>query len=366
MFITKKAPIQFKTGDIFSPEAINENILFVKKGIQERANEEVHRWTSTYSFNPDVSTILNSGTATSLLARSIPHKTTRTRKGGGCNIVIESITITAYYTATNPFILTVTGDTTKTIEIPVRDSSLATIPFDLVELANITHSSNTPLNNFLVLSASGGGALPAGVTITKFDVTVGFASNKYEAGNRTSATSASSAVKPNVNDESWDWDINDSTLLNAATFSGTSNSIKNRLETLSSQAGTGTPVRWGMVEFSDFTYPVTLYKPFPLWEKASFASEETSPNVVGVYIEGYANASTSVTYGLKDRNSSAVVGQFISSVSPGSFASGTFASSLTSIAYTGTPNDLTQDLYFYITLGATGALDRATVYILYQ
>ena len=362
MFITKKAPIQFKDGDIFSPEAINENILFVKKGIEERANEEVHRWTSTYSFNPNVTTVLDSTTATYLLERGIPKKTARGKQYGGADIVIESIALTAYYTATNPFSLLVNGTTSKTIEIPVRDSSLATVPFDLVELVNITHTTQDP---FLVLSAPGGGALPTGVTITKFDVTVGFASNKYAAGNRTGATSAPICTKPDVNSSSYEWDINDNTALDPADFA----QIKSGLETLATDAMKGTPVRWGMVEYSNisgtYLYQNKWYKPFPAFTKAAFATQETAPRRCSIVVEGYTTSTVNITFGLADSSGTNIT----DSTQTQTGVSGDFyfeyqLLAAGSVVYTGAPNVLSSDLYFK--LQPTNLIERATLYIVYQ
>lgn len=363
MFITKKAPIEFKDGDIFSPEAINENILFVKKAIRERANEEVHRWTSTYSFNRDVATVLNNSTPTYWLKRGIPKKSARGKQSGGADIVIESIALTAYYTATTPFSLTVNGTTSKTIEIPVRDTSLATVPFDLVELANITHTDQNP---FLVLSAPGGGNLPAGVTITKFDVTVGFASNKYAAGDRTNPTTAAACSKPDLDDVIYDWDMNDDTALDANTFS----SIKSDLETLATDAMKGTPVRWGMVEYSNLSSsPINkYYKPIPAFSKAAFATQDTRPRRCSIVVEGHTNNSITITYGLASSNGSnisdsyqtqtGVIGDFYYEYQlPAGGSVETPAGS--------TANDKTTDQYFKLQpIG--GTISRATLYIVYQ
>jgi hypothetical protein len=362
MFITKKAPIQFKTGDIFSPEAINENILFVKKAIAEKANEEVHRWTSTYSFNPDVVTVLDNSTPTYWLERGIPKKTARGKQSGGADIVIESIALTAYYTATTPFSLTVNGTTSKTIEIPVRDTSLATVPFDLVELANITHTDQDP---FLVLSAPGGGALPAGVTITKFDVTVGFASNKYAAGNRTSPTSAASCSKPDLDNVIYEWDMNDDTALDANLFNG----IETGLETLATDAMKGTPVRWGMVEYTNITTtpPNKWYKPIPAFNKATFATQETRPRRCSIVVEGYTSGTVDITYGLATFNGGNISGSFQNQTGvSGDFY---FEYQLPSSGCAETPagstaNDKTTDQYFK--LETNGFIQRATLYIVYQ
>lgn len=364
MFITKKAPIQFQSGDIFSPEAINENILFVKKAIAEKANEEVHRWTSTYSFNPNVETVLNNSTPTYRLERGIPKKTARGKQSGGADIVIESITLTAYYTATTPFSLTVNGTTSKTIEIPVRDTSLATVPFDLVELANITHTTQDP---FLVLSAPGGGALPAGVTITKFDVTVGFASNKYAAGDRTAPTTASTISKPDINNVSYEWDMNDDTALNATTFSG----IETGLETLATDAMKGTPVRWGMVEYNNLgSSPANKhYKPIPAFSKAAFATQETRPRRCSIVVEGRANNPMNITYGLADLNGTLITDSYDTQtvVAPGDFY---FEYQLPAGGSVETPNgsttnDITTDQYFTL-IPSAGTIGIATLYIVYQ
>lgn len=363
MFITKKAPIQFKTGDIFSPEAINENILFVKKAIMERANEEVHRWTSTYSFNPNVETVLDNTTPTYRLERGIPKKTARGKQSGGADIVIESIALTAYYTATTSFSLTVNGTTSKTIEIPVRDTSLATVPFDLVELVNITHTTQDP---FLVLSAPGGGVLPAGVTITKFDVTVGFASNKYAAGDRTSTGSAAAISKPDINNISYEWDMNDDTALDAATFNG----IETGLETLATDAMKGTPVRWGMVEYNnlDSITANKWYKPIPAFSKAAFATQDTRPRRCSIVVEGYTSGTATITYGLATSNSTNISNSFDTQTGvTGDFY---FEYQLPDAGSNLTPsgstiNDKTTDQYFKLQpSGAT--LLRATLYIVYQ
>jgi len=361
MFINNKAPVQFKDGDILSPEALNENILFVKKAIEERANEEVHRWTSTYSLNPNVSTVLDNTTATYYLERGIPKKTARGKQSGGADIVIESIAITAYYTATNPFVLQINGTTSKTIEIPVRDSSLATIPFDLVELANITHTDQDP---FLVLSAPGGGALPTGVTITKFDITVGFASNKYAAGNRNTPTSAPSCSKPDVNNVIYEYDIANDTSLNATIFT----SIKSGLEQLATESMKGTPVRWGMVEYSNINSVAQnkWYKPVPAFTRAVWATQETAPRRCSIVVEGYTAVTTNITYGLADSSGTNIPSSTDSRTSvTGDFYFEYQLPSAGSVVFTGATNVKTDDIYFKLSTSA-GTIQRATLYIVYQ
>lgn len=369
MFIHKKQPVRFVNGEIFNPESWNENLSYAKKAIREKADMETYRWTSTFSLVKDVSTPTTNSTGIEYRKIHIPPSNFRNTSGNPVDVdfTIESVAITAYYTATNPFTITVYGETeNKTITLPARDSSLATTPFDLVELMNITAQRAGEL---LLLSPVGG------TSIEKMDVTVGFASNKYDCG-FLSSIGIFSTTKPDINTSFYDKEATDETTLNATTFS----SLQAHMNSLALNAIKGSASRWSHVEFSDFIksdIDGCLFRPIPGFTKASFASIETAANMVGIYVTGYYSSAITaygtINFGICD-NSGSIISGFSSSknfgvaATPTFFQEGLLKDSFTSNRYTGTPNDLTQDLYFYayVTAGTNAIIKKLQFYLIVQ
>jgi len=368
MFINRLAPVKAYTGDILSPENINENNNYFKKALQFVADKQTCRWTTTYSLVLRVDQTVTNATANldMLLRRAIPPPTFRvvgaTGGTGGSSktaaVVIESVSIVIYYTATTAFELAVRPNGTASderIEFPVRSSSLATEPYQVVRLMNLTHNDTRDL--FRVRTVGGTtGSLPAGTTITKFDVTVGFASDKYISGNRTNST----LTKPNITLP----EFTDASLCQASTFTG----IKSTVEAAATDAQAGVPFRWSAVDFFDITSATAIVeraKPAigayvdPLFN----GSIQTAPNIIGIWVDADLSVvgTGSVSTNLLD-SSFVSIGYNLSNPVAANIQAGTIG---TQTRNTGTPSNTT-DYYATLTAPAGNTIRRATIYVLFQ
>lgn len=368
MFINRLAPVKAYTGDILSPENINENNNYVKKAIQFIADQQTCRWTTTYSLVQRVDQSVTNAAANldMLLRRAIPPPTFRvvgtTGGTGGSSktapVVIESVSIVIYYTATTAFELAVRPNGTASderIEFPVRSSSLSTEPYQVVRLMNLTHNDTRDL--FRVRTVGGTtGSLPAGTTITKFDVTVGFASDKYLSGNRTNST----LTKPSVTLT----EFTDASLCQATTFTG----IKSTVEAAATNAQGGVPFRWSAVDFFDLasTTDIRQYTKSIIGayvDPAFNGSIQTAPNIIGIWMDSDLSVvgTGSVTTGLLN-NTGASFGYSITNPVAANIQAGTIG---TQTRNTGTPSNTT-DYYAAILPDAGNIIRRATIYVLFQ
>lgn len=362
MYISKYSPIQYKNGEILNPDGINENILYCKKSIAQKADQEVCRWTNTFTLNQNINTAITS--VSSIAYREVliaPTNNFRRLDGSGVDIILESVAINCYYTATTPFTLTINTNPTDTITFPARDASLSNVPFDIVKLCGNLLSNETTL----LLSG-----LAAGTSITKMDITCGYSSNKYLCGDLTNS-GITNTTKPDYNNIIYNYEMDNSTPLNANVFA----QIQTDYNTLSTDAVKGTPTRWSMAEFSSITSTTGLafrLKPIPTWEKPSFSVLETSANVIGFFISYYAistTASSALSYGWADNN-----GNFITnySSSVGTLVNnnetnaGFLVSAANMVRYSDAANDKTKDRYFKIEFTGPGTIQKANVFMILQ
>lgn len=376
MFISKFAPILVSTGEILSPEAINENNNYFRKAFVFEADKQTARWTTSFSLNPTVSTSLTSAVANldMLLTRRIPPNNFRvmgtTGGSGGSSklaaVYIESVSVTIYYTATTAFELAIrpfSSSSDERIEFPIRSSALATEPYNVVKLMNLTHNDTRDL--FRVRNVGGTTAtLPAGVTITKFDVIVGFASDKYISGNKTDTV----LTKPTLSIPTF----NDASTADASVFS----SLKTTLETAATNAKNGFPFRWCAVDFFDLNDSSDIRirsKPIlPAWRDAAFVPFTTYPtqlnnnaNIIGVWIDADCSVVTSgfISFGLAD-NTGTLVPNLNVNVAVAANASGGVIGS-TQLRYEAA--DLAaNDRYISISVPAGNTIRRCTAYLLLQ
>lgn len=365
MYIARKQPILYETGDILNPEGLNENILYANKAIKEVADKEVYRWTSTYSFNPDVSTAITSATSVSYREVYIPPMNARNYGGLGHDITIESVAVTAYYQGTAPFSLIVNSQDPQTIEFPARDASLATVPYDVVRLMNSVNNGTTrPDLKLLEL------VVPSGVTITKFDVTVGFSCNKYECGNLT-VGGHTAVTKPSL-DPTNSFEINDSDTINATQI----NNIVTTYNTLSDGATKGSAARWHHCQFNNILSGQASYVSIPGFIKPNFTALETAANVIGVYFVGYySDTSPSpqdvIRVGWAD-NGGILLANYFSVATPtignNLFVDGFAPPTNPNGRYTNTPNTPTTDRYIKIQIvnGSNMQIHRMDVYLILQ
>ena len=363
MFVSKYPPIQYKTGDIVNPEGINENTLYTAKAIQELADREVYRWTTSYNMLPDTSTPLTSATNLGYRRIAIPEQLLRSVPGAGAPITIESISTTAYYQGNDGFQIEVTGpigSTPQTITFPERVIADATIPYTDVTLFN------TQVNSFgQVLEVT----VPVGTIITKLDITVGYAVNKYEAGWYSSFFNAV-GDKPTV-------DVSPYLVSNNSTLDATNLSdLQNFLVSTSTEAGLGMPSRWAYTEFTNITSgtsQVLREKVIPDWTSAAFSSTNTAPTAIGiagaVYVTGFAPGDI-FTYEWVDSAGVAVPG-WSATIVLGSGTSigynfGFKKSGVTAVQYSSDVNNLATDRYIRISVTGAGTIERAMVYLTYQ
>ena len=380
MFFTKKAPVQLETGEIFNPESWNENLTYAKAAISDVANKEIMRWTSHYSLCPNVSTALTPSTGIEYRKIGIPPEGDRiVGSGNEVDVYIESIAINAFYTATSPFTLNIYGQTENiVITFPERDASLATVPYNIVELANIVADRGGDL---LLLDV-----LPTGTSITKLDITVGFASNKYECGDVSLVGFPSftdSISKPDVDSLTFAREVTDGDVLNASTFS----QLKTDLQNASQQAIEGSPVRWAHFQFLEyagsFSNNSRVFGSLGSFKKAVFAKYETAPLIIGFYATGYvemgASFSTATVNFNLCKNDGSLVSPLLDSSQTFTVSSTTGilpltvsdvpSSPYTVLLNTGNLNVLTDDWYIssYISSSfSSNKVKRVDVYVLYQ
>lgn len=358
MFISKKAPVQFLPGDILSPEMLNENNGYFTKAFSQVADAQTCRWSTSYSFVPNASTILTSASTSSLLSKRAPPTAFRAINSSP-TVILESVTVNTYYTATVPFTLTITGSTTSTITFPVRDASLAAEPYlggNFVTLFNIAIGGT-----FLDL-----GTLPVGVSITKFDVTVGLSSDKYTSGNYISTLSKPTLGLPRFTDAS---------VADATVFSG----MKTTLETAATNAIAGVPCRWICAEFNNITSATSASLRYRAIPSLAFGTTNspigTNLRVIGAYIFANGTGATlgnQIRFGLSDNTGTFNPEPLVSpTVATGagvfSLSSGAKVASLAaSILLTAAASTVANDQYIYLTVTGTAVIDTATVYLLVQ
>lgn len=377
MFISHFPPYRFTDNDILAPSAVYENGNYFAKALQFIADQQTCRWTTTFELNPSVSTPLTSTSATALLLRDIPPNNFRvvgaTGGTGGSSrtspVFIESVSVTAFYQATVPFELAIgpSGSAVdETITFPARSAADALEPYQVVRLMNVNHNGTRDLfrlrDPVLVAGGSFGASLPAGVTITKFDVTFGFASDKYLSGNRINNTSI---TKPNYTPGN----VSDVTIADAAGFS----IGKSLIETAATDAINGFPFRWSVVDFYNITQATDVrLRTIPIlpgWQDAAFTSPiVNNPNVVGIWFE-YASTSPAgnitVSY---VNNLLATQGIYtntgaVAATGSGGIMSAAGANQLRVAATDATANDR----YITISLSsATPTITRLTAYVIYQ
>ena len=367
MYIARKQPILFSNNDILNPEALNENVLYAKQAIKDVADKEVYRWTSAYSFNPDVSTSITSATPVSYTEVYMPPMIARNYGGSGHDIVIESVAVTAYYQGTAPFTLIVNSQDPQTIEFPIRDASLATVPYDVVTLINSVNNGTTQATTKLLELQ-----VPTGVTITKFDVTVGFSCNKYECGNLT-PSGHDLVTKPDIDNPTYSYEFNDNSAIDAVQI----NTITNSYNLLSTGARKGSAARWHHVQFNNITSGSSSYVSIPGFTKASFSPLETAANVIGVYLVGHYSDTTAtpadvVTIGWANNSGSFIANYFYSNsslpIGSNLFFDGQAGFLTPGGPFTNTPNDPTTDRYIGIKVvtGSNMVIHRVDVYLILQ
>lgn len=353
MYISKKAPVQFTFSDILAPEMLNEDNGYFTKAFSQQANAQTCRWSTTYSLVPNATTTLTSATSTSFNIRRVPTTSFRAINSSP-PVIIESVTVNAFYTATVPFTLTVSG--TEVITFPVRDASLAAEPFlggNFVTLMNLIST-----DTILTLT------IPVGVSITKFDVTVGFSSDKYTSGNYISTLSKPTLTLPQFSDAS---------SCNATVFSG----MKTSLETAATAAMAGTPCRWTCGDFTAITSGTNASLRYRAIPANLFATANSPINsnmrVIGAYIAGAVTGGTigdTIRFGLANN-----VGTFHSAFLAPTFTAGvggaynfnsgnigTFAQSFQLPSAAGVVNDR----YIFLTVTGTATVTQCSVYLLIQ
>lgn len=368
MFFTKKAPVQLETGEIFNPESWNENLTYTKAAISDVANREIMRWTSHYSLCPTVGTALTPSTLIDYRKIGIPPQGDRNGHAIGgsptnVDVYIESIAINAFYTATSPFTLNIYGETENiVITFPERDASLATVPYNIVELANIVADRGGDL---LLLDV-----LPTGTSITKLDITVGFASNKYECGNITYNffNTITATTKPDIDSLTFAREVTDGDVLNASTFS----QLKTDLQNAAAAAVSGSPVRWAHTQMTFYSSNSgRLFASLGAFQKPAFVKNETAPQIVGIYACGYnVIASIGNTFFDICDNTGTVIfsaATGILGLGTNAFTASNFPNINTAYKNIGNPNSLADDWYIssYIT-GASNVVNRTDIYILFQ
>lgn len=370
MFISKKPPVELVAGDILSPESLNENNAYIAKAFQFEADKQTARWTTTYQLVPTVTTAITSATANigMLMARRIPPSNFRVLGTTGgtagssktANSNIESVTIVIYYEATVAFeiaIKPIGGASSERIEFPIRDASLATEPYTATRLMNI----NINTEDLFQVRAVGGtfAGLPAGVTITKFDVTVGFSSDRYDSGDDTDST----ILKPALFLGSY----TDTTPPDADVFAA----LQTNLNIDAAIAKSCSPYRWCAVDYFDITNAtdsrLRLKPILNAWQDASFSSVISNPRIIGVWMD--ANLSLvgagNISFGLANA-AGAVFASFQNSVPvASSVQAGKIGVATLRPAAPDVPA-IVNDYYLSLSVSAGNTVKKATVYLLLQ
>jgi len=354
MFIAKEPPYTFATGDLLSPAGINQNNNYIISATAFEANKQTARWTTTYQFIQTATSTLTNASSINLRTRNIPTSSFRARNTTPI-VTIESVSVLAYYTATAGFKLNI-DNAAEVIEFPVRSSTLANEPYQVVRLMNATHTTETLLE-LVGLTTT---ALPAGTTITKFDVIVGFASDKYLSGDGTGTGTKPSLIVYNYND---------GTFADATTFS----SLKTYYEQIATQAKFGQPFRWVGAEFWGIvsTTPINASSvPIGLFQAPSFNNINTNPAVRGIYIEAKLSAATAgntIQYGWCD-NTGAFITNFNQTITLGTGGAQTVTNGLlatNTVRYSPTAN-LANDRYLSVRASGTVNIEHCTIYLILQ
>jgi hypothetical protein len=310
MFIHKNPPNMFSNGDILSPESLNENNNYLLKAIQFEAEKQTARWTSNYELVPSVSSTITSASSANIRTRNIPNRLYRSRGSSLPIVTIESISVIAYYTATAEFELAVniTSGTTpgERIVFPVRDAGLSTEPYQVVRLMNQVNAGfpTDLLFCLQALNSATGTALPAGTTITKFDVIVGFASDRYISGNGTSAVVNPLPVSLTQ--------FTDGSSADAATYTA----LKTAVETAATAAKAGFPYRWVAFDLWSIISTTNAKERavlIPSFSDPSFTGVTSAANVVGAFINAKLTAGTignTIQFGWADNNATAFVASY--------------------------------------------------------
>ncbi len=357
MFIARKPPYEWSTGELLNPEGINENNNYFKQVLEQTANEQTCRWTNTFSLVPSVTTPITSSTSFAHTTRNIPTSILRTINVTS-SVTVEGVYIVAYYTSSFAWTMNISGTTSETITFPARTTAENAVDaFRNVTLLNLTNTSGD------LISCS----LPSTVNISKLDVTVAYASDKYVCGDFTSSLN-----KPTLSYA--DFDTN--TDLSASAFNTLSSSLINA----ANAAIKGQPCRWVAVDFFDINDTTSLReraKPIPTYQDPSFTNVTSSARVVGFYIDGVCTgieSGDSVTYGWMSNGGSYITGfnNILSlpvGAGPTAFRGGFLVP--TGSIYTNTINTKNLDRYVALTVSNSGGvtiptIQRATVYMLLQ
>jgi hypothetical protein len=367
MFIHKNPPNMFSNGDILSPESLNENNNYLLKAIQFEAEKQTTRWTSTYELVQSVSSTITNATSANLRTRNIPTSLNRARNTTPI-VTIESISVIAYYTATTPFELAVNislGTTPgERIVFPVRDASLSTEPYQVVRLMNQVNTGNA-LDLLLCLQAlnsATGTALPTGTTITKFDIIVGFASDRYLSGNQTTALVNPLPVSLTQ--------FTDGSTADAATYTA----LKTAVETAATSAKAGLPFRWAAFDLWGIT-STTFSKEravlIPSYADPAFTGVTSSANIIGAFLNAKLTAGTignTIQFGVATNAGTSYVANLNSTFT---LSSGGAQTINTGINTTGnsryTAADLpANDQTLSITCSGTVNIEHCTIYLLLQ
>ncbi len=355
----------FSNGDILSPESLNENNNYLLKAIQFEAEKQTARWTSSYELVQSVSSTITSATSAGIRTRNIPSSAFRARNTTPI-VTIESISVIAYYTATAEFELAVniTGGITpgERIVFPVRDASLSTEPYQVVRLMNQvnTGGANDLLLCLQALNSATGTALPAGTTITKFDIIVGFASDRYLSGNQTTALVNPLPVSLTQ--------FTDGSSADAPTYTA----LKTTIETAATAAKAGLPFRWVAFDLWGIT-SATLSKEesvlIPVYADPSFTGVTSAANVIGAFINAKITAGTigdTIRFGLYNNDTIAgIVFKTFTLVTGGAQTVNDGINSVTNARYTAADIP-TNDRTLSVTVSGTVNIEHCTIYLLLQ
>jgi len=276
------------------------------------------------------------------------------------NSNIESVTIVIYYEATVAFEIAIKPNgaaSSERIEFPIRDASLATEPYTATRLMNININTED-LFRVRAIGATAAG-LPAGVTISKFDVTVGFSSDRYDSGDDSDST----ITKPAL----FLAQYTDTTPPDASVFAA----LQANLNIDAAIAKSCFPYRWCAVDYFDITSATDLrlrLKPIlNAWIDASFSSVTSNPRIIGVWMDAELSVvgAGNISFGLANA-AGAVFASFqhslpvASSVQAGKIGVATLRPAAADV----TP--IVNDYYLSLTVAAGNTVKKATVYLLLQ